>query len=69
MIDRKVEKAKQNFWSVVDPKLGIIPGVPTDHTKAYASLREGVSYMLEQMPVWLINQATGMLKKWTPRQG
>jgi hypothetical protein len=55
-------KAKDNFWRIVDAKLK-----PENTAGAYQRLRAGVNYMLDQMPVWLIDRATSMMKNWSPK--
>lgn len=52
----KHEKAKAKFWEVVNSKC----------VMDVAKMRSAIDYMLDKLPTWAVDRATGWMKDWNP---
>lgn len=61
----KHKRAKEEFWEVINAKC-VGPGPIEREMLDTRKLCSAVDYMLDKLPTWAVDKATGWMKDWTP---
>lgn len=67
-MNTKHSKAKEEFWKVVRVKCEQA-GQPIERSGMLdpTKLVQGIDYMLDQLPTWAVDKATGWMEDWKPK--